>query len=597
MLKRISKSVFVYILISAFLFGTLQGLCTPVRAVDRSPDVEIILDGSTYNANAEFYQRCLNYKGYTDDSGNRLDEDGYFGSKSMEALNKYLKAYNFGYFSSAAAGKLYQEAKSQGGFPDDEKKFNGSVYDEEAKYYQYCLRKLGYTKDDGSQIDADGYFGSQSYEALNKFLTARGFKYFSLKAAESLMQDAGKLVMDYETNFTTGSMEPAPIAFAYGNLTNIHNLDDPFHSMAVLSSLPYAICSEPEHLSFTEKKVTEYIKSHNAKTKIFGYVNIGVDDPYVKNPVMSDIDEVKEEIDNIKAAGWYGVFIDQFGYGGTEYGECETRERQNAVIAYAHDSGLVCMANSWFPEEAVDAAVDPDHNPYGTPAELRAGDWLLIESFLVDGTDYRGNNGYLEKYLKYKEYEETKGINVLALSYKMEDDAWAEASQDIQLSYILAQCLNLKGWWFGGAENDKFLYGTDPDIDIGSEFVQYLQHDSGIKYVAKTDKYIIEYYADIMPYMFLKPLSGTGRTIQIGQIPSSDYVSAYSLESSEVKRLQQSLNAFGFKDGDGSLLDEDGVLGSHTLDALNNYLKANGYTYFCTAAKENLVSQPKAGRY
>ena len=84
------------------------------------------------------------------------------------------------------------------------------------------------------------------------------------------------------------------------------------------------VCAEPGHLNQKEILVSDAIK---ATVKIFGYVNMG------EKPLIS-LSKIKKEIDNISSSGWYGVFIDQFGY---DFGE--TRERQNAIVDYAHQKG------------------------------------------------------------------------------------------------------------------------------------------------------------------------------------------------------------------------------------------------------------------
>lgn len=44
-------------------------------------------------SNIKLMQQALNANGYTDDSGNKLSEDGKWGSKSQQALTKFVKAH------------------------------------------------------------------------------------------------------------------------------------------------------------------------------------------------------------------------------------------------------------------------------------------------------------------------------------------------------------------------------------------------------------------------------------------------------------------------------------------------------------------------
>lgn len=59
-----------------------------------------ILDGvleyniNEYNADVLIMQKRLNELGYTDVDGNKLEEDGIFGPRTLEAVNKYKEEYN-----------------------------------------------------------------------------------------------------------------------------------------------------------------------------------------------------------------------------------------------------------------------------------------------------------------------------------------------------------------------------------------------------------------------------------------------------------------------------------------------------------------------
>lgn len=382
----------------------------------------------------------------------------------------------------------------------DEILLDGSVYNEEAEYFQYCLNKLGYKDSDNNILDTDGYFGDKSKSALNKFLQDQGFAYFSITAKNKLMLLAESTAnILFNSGFTLGVNKLTPTAFVYSSISNINNLDDPFYSMSLLKEFPYIITMRPDEMSYKSKRVAEFIKT---KTKIFGYVNLGPDNPTADKSQwqQADLNKVKAEIDSIANAGWYGVFVDQFGY---DYNE--TRERQNIIVDYIHSKGLRCMANAWFVDDALGAKVDSIANPKGIPSHLNSMDWYLVESFFTDGSSYRGDTSYIEKYLKVKQYRDNMKINVAALSYKRDDITWQQAANDIKTSYILAQCLGFNGWWFGKTDNsDNLLYGKDPNVNLGA-IIKPLKLVTGNKYVAETEKYKIEYYAQKVPVLKLTP--------------------------------------------------------------------------------------------
>lgn len=377
-------------------------------------------------------------------------------------------------------------------------KLNGLVYNEEAEYLQHCLNKLGYKDYDNKSLDTDGYFGSKSKSALNKFLKDQGFSFFNTTAKNKLIALAENTANEpYDTGFTTGNNKLLPTAFVYSNLSNINNSYDPFYSMTVLKELPFIITMRPDEMCFKSKRVAEFIKS---KTKLWGYVNLGPNNPTDSRDQwrQADLNKVKIQIDTIASAGWYGVFIDQFGYDWNE-----TRERQNILVDYIHNKGLKVMVNSWFPEDALDSKIDKIANPNGIPCHLNDSDWYLIESFYTDGTSYRGDTNYIEKFLKIRQYKDTMKINVATLSYKRNSTTWNEALVDIQNSYMLAQILGFNGWWFGKYENsDNLLYGKDPNIDLGGLIIP-LKLESKDKYIGETENYKIEYYAQSTPFFQL----------------------------------------------------------------------------------------------
>lgn len=379
--------------------------------------------------------------------------------------------------------------------------FDGSQYNEEAEYLQYCLNKLGYRDYDNNMLDTDGYFGDKTKSALAGFLKAEGLGNFNNAAKDKLISLAeSSETRRYESGFSKDAGKLIPTAFAYSSLSNINSSDDPFYSMSVLKELPFIITMKPTELSYKSMRVAEAIKK---QTKLFGYVNLGPDNPEDgrNNWRMADLSNVESEIDSIAEAGWYGVFVDQMGYDFNE-----TRDRQNTIIDYIHKKGLVCMSNSWLIEDTLDSSVDPIYNPHGEPSHLNSDDWCLVESFLLDGDSYRGDTSYMEKYLKIKENKESTGINIAVLSYKMDSKSWQQSAEDIKMSYILAQCLGFDGWWFGKTENsDHLLYGKEPGVNIGTTFVKPLSLESGNLYTAETEEYRIEYYAQDTPVLKLIP--------------------------------------------------------------------------------------------
>lgn len=381
----------------------------------------------------------------------------------------------------------------------DEIRFKEQIYSSEAEYYQSCLKALGYTDLKGKPLDIDGHFGLKSEQALTKFLAEQGFSYFESQASR-LLTDLAKRKSNSQSRssiFSPENLLISPFAFVYGNPADLDDTSDPFYAMRELQALPNIICTEPGELSYAGKKVADFLKPN---TRLFGYVNLGPDNPYDPLPLwrQAGLGNVKEAIDRIADSGWYGVFIDQFGY---DFGE--TRIRQNVIVDYAHSRNLKCLVNAWSPDDAMGAEINPRYNPLGVPSHLGQGDFYLIESFLQSDSVCRGGKAYIEKYLKIRDYQSRLGIQTVVLSYKRQGVSWSDSAEDIQLSYVLAQLLGFKGWWFGGHDRADMNY-LNPGIDIGPVLQPlYLKQDN--LYLAETEKYLVSYLASDSPKLILTP--------------------------------------------------------------------------------------------
>ena len=275
------------------------------------------------------------------------------------------------------------------------------------------------------------------------------------------------------------------MAFAYGSLDNINNKGNVDESIKVLSNFPYVICAEPGDLYGAGRRVVDGIKN---KVKIFGYINMG-ETPRIK------ISKLKKQIDRIAATGYYGVFIDQFGYDFKE-----TRARQNEIVKYAHDNGLVCFVNAWFIDDALGSAYDKNYNPLAEKTALRKGDWYLLESYMMNNSGYDSySDNIFEKSKKAKIYKKYTEINIACLSYKRDAVSWQKAENDIKLSYMFTLLNGFDGWWFADdLANDSFLYGKKPIEYYGSKIKQEISFDSPNKYFSKTD--LFNFYFDTSKY-------------------------------------------------------------------------------------------------
>lgn len=287
--------------------------------------------------------------------------------------------------------------------------------------------------------------------------------------------------------------------FMYSDLANIDDQRDIAYSIEALKEFENIVVVRPKQMSSDAIQVVDQLKDNS---NIFGYINLGPNNPncHKRDWDMADIDKLKTQIDSISDAGWYGIFIDQFGY---DWGE--TRERQNIIIDYAHEKNLSVMANAWYPKDALDKKIDKKSNPEGLESNLNSNDWFLVESFYTDGNSYRADSSYIDKYIKAKEHSEKTGVKISTLSYKRNCTSWDQDITDIDIrnSYILAHVLGFDSWSFIKYGNcNNLLYGSIPDIDLG-DLIKPLKLDSDNKYLAETENYIIEYIAEKTPTLNL----------------------------------------------------------------------------------------------
>lgn len=386
----------------------------------------------------------------------------------------------------------------------DEIIYDRSVYNEEAEYVKISLRRLGYTDNKDKELYIDGYFGNKGKFALGNFLDDYNFKYFNKQAKDTLFKEAEKTVGDdYDSGLNKENGELSSTVFMYSDISNIDNTQDPYYGMGALKDFKNVIIEKPRHMSYNAKRVVDYVKEDS---NVFGYINLGPNNPSAskRDWKSSNLDKLKSDIDEIADAGWYGVFIDQFGY---DWGE--TRLRQNEVIDYAHKRGLSVMANAWNSSDALGSDVNSKANPDGLETHLNSNDWFLVESFYTDGNSYRADHNYIDKHLKTKEFSEKTGVNVTSLSYKRNCNDWNESitETDIRNSYILAHTLGFKSWSFSKFNNSNaFFYGEDPYMDLGA-LIKPLEkdYDNCYKYTAETEYYIIEYYTKETPTLNLIP--------------------------------------------------------------------------------------------
>lgn len=286
--------------------------------------------------------------------------------------------------------------------------------------------------------------------------------------------------------------------------------------------------ASPDHASTVS--VIARIKVLNPKAKIFGYVSLGVTTVNLSEAVM------KDKVDKWKTTGADGMLLDEFGY---DYQV--PRARQNTMIDYVHGKSMACLINVWnqveafAPNGAAAFAVDPNtiigthttYNPGGVPTTATAGDYTLLEAWIVH-TDFGAYNpnhiasifnirARADHVRFYRDAIGIKGLGSSVVNYDTTTDA--KATEYFQLTEDFSRLFGLDGWGTdalnysatGGAGNlaqvKMWEYDRDPFV-----------RDAGYWLDATPPDDWLTFKRDDLPLT----MSGTSTTAGVGEWTSSD---------------------------------------------------------------------------
>lgn len=123
---------------------------------------------------------------------------------------------------------------------------------------------------------------------------------------------------------------------------------------------------------------------------VYGYVPIGGN-----LGVNRTLEEQKQAVDEWRALGVDGIFLDEFGF---DYGQ--NRQDQVNIVSYVKEKGLPYVANAWvwceFYCDHIDEIPFPSNdwrytrfasvNPNNIPLPRDSSDWYMFENFVSDNT-------------------------------------------------------------------------------------------------------------------------------------------------------------------------------------------------------------------
>ncbi|MFC1453553.1 hypothetical protein ACFLQL_00045 [Verrucomicrobiota bacterium] len=221
----------------------------------------------------------------------------------------------------------------------------------------------------------DGYFGANSIHLGDQHLTATGL----------------------ETVKTEGYTRPIDVLFYYGWLNSFNSAIHSWNNEKVAQDLArYEILvfgdgiADTNHGDYANAAIIiPRVRALNPKSVLFGYV---------QGP--QDYTNFTANVDEWEAIGANGIFIDEAGY---DFGL--TRTQLNERVSYVHSmtNANIAFANGWNIDNILGTNNDASYpnstyNVDLTASELTAEqDWVLLESFPINTTEWTTNDGYEAK--------------------------------------------------------------------------------------------------------------------------------------------------------------------------------------------------------
>ncbi len=204
-----------------------------------------------------------------------------------------------------------------------------------------------------------------------------------------------------------------------------------------------------------------------ANTTVFGYVDLGVSTSNLS------IGTMETDINEWKAMGVKGIFLDDFGYDFDT-----TRARQNTIVDYVHSQGLTVVANAFNPADAFDNVICAN-NPSGTKSHLNGNDYYLYEDYQVELTNqstYIPASTWEAKADQIATYQSQIGFKVLAETTNTNNSAFSQSEFDYAWYSALLDGYKAIGWgeYQYAAVSCSAPWRTPPSVNAGTSFTETL---------------------------------------------------------------------------------------------------------------------------
>lgn len=262
-----------------------------------------------------------------------------------------------------------------------------------------------------------------------------------------------------------GDLAPKSLLIYYGYPSLINGASTLGQAAATLAEYDYVVLGDtlelsthPDHAN-TIAILANPVMSH---TTVFGYIDLGVTTQDLS------IAEIESRVDDWKAMGVTGIFLDDFGY---DFGV--TRDRQNTIVDYIHSQGQVVAANAFDPDDAFGDQVNATDNPSGTATALTSSDFYLYESYQVSTGSIVDPATWSAKATSLAAYQASIGFKVLAVTTANSSNTYSQSEFNYAWYSALSAGYEAIGWgeYDYSSSTSQAQYRPRPSLDPGTSFI------------------------------------------------------------------------------------------------------------------------------